>query len=400
LKVGVAYIDNSQTQEALGVSSDQTANGRSAARAMVRGINDAGGLNGRNLQAVEYAWDTSRNNWSTDATAACEKFTRDEPVSIVLDAAFGTTGGFGECLQKAGVLHITNGPEGDHVSSRQRSLHANTRSMVDDRTYGAVAANLHATRYLTSRNQLGVIVEQCPAIERAYAQSIKPLLARLGLAAPIERFIECTTSLASAGPGGSAVSAAILAFRNAGVDRVMFVSDQESVLLLLFANAASSQQYFPGYALSSSAQAETLRSTDNLPPDQWPQLHGVGTSPSVDVADDGTDPVGVDARCVRLAKRGGLTVQARVDYAFVYGACGLFLLLEAALERTSNGSDPALLQGAINGLGRSFQAPGLVAHSTRYSPTEHDGPNAVRVFGYVEQCTCLRYRGEPLRAPR
>ena len=398
LKVGVAYTDNAQAQGALGVSSDQTANERTAVRAMVRGLNDAGGVAGRKIEAVEYAWDSSGNNWSENAAVACERFTRDEPVTVVLDAAFGTIGGFGDCLHKAGVLHITNSSEGDRVSSQQRPLHANTGSMIDDRTYGAVLSRLAATGYLTPRSQLGVVLEQCPAIERAYTRSIKPLIARLGMPAPVERAIECTTGFSSAGPAGSVVSGAVLAFRQADVDRVMFVSDQESVALLLFANNASPQQYFPGYALSSNAQAEPLR--PNLPADQWPQLHGVGTSPYTDVADDGSDPAGVEARCVRLSRRGGVTAQAHVDYAFIHGACGLFLLLEAGLERTGGNAEAAALQAAINGLGTSFRGPGLVANATRYSADAHDGPDAVQVFGYEQKCTCVRYRGKPLPAPR
>ena len=63
--------------------------------------------------------------------------------------------------------------------------------------------------------------------------------------------------------------------------------------------------------------------------------------------------------------------------------------------------EPGWRQGlAINGLGTSFRAPGLVANSARFTTTAHDGPNALQVFGYVETCTCIRYRGNPLRAPR
>jgi hypothetical protein len=396
LTIGITYINNDSTSAALGESDTATTNGKSAAQAMVKGINAAGGLAGRVLRTVEYSWNSQTTNWSQDASVACTKFTQDNHVDVVLDGAFGTTGGFGDCLQKAGVLQITQGPEGDRVSSRSRALHANTGSMVEDRRYAAVVGNLAGTGYLSKSNQLGIIVEQCPPIERAYAKTIVPLIRSLGLKSPLERTIECTTSFSSAGPAASAISSAVLAFRQGGVDRVMFVSDFEDVVLLLFGNNADSQHYYPGYALSSGAQAALF---SNIPKDQWPQLHGVGTSPQTDVADNSAIPSATEAHCLRLARTGGLTPANALDKAFVYGACGLFLLLGTALTQTDGNSNPRSLLTSIEGLGTSFLAPGLVAGRTRFSPGDHDGPDAVRVFRFVASCTCMRYSGQPLRAP-
>ena len=397
LTIGLTYADNTSTESALGVSSEAGVNGRTAAQAVVRGINAAGGLYGRMLKLVEYRWDSSSTSYDADATVACERFTKDNQVEVVVDTAFGTIGGFGDCLQRAGVLHLTTGGEGDRAASQRRTLHANTSSMVMDRTYGSVISNLVSTRYLGRVNQLGVIVEQCPSIENAYNRTIKPLIAQLGLKAPFEATIECTTGFSSAGPAASAVSSAILAFRQRQVDRVMFISDYEAVVLLLFANSASAQQYRPGYALSSGAQADFLRT--QVPSDQLPQFHGVGTSPAVDVGDSAPPPSPTEARCVQLARNGGLVVGGSIDRSFVYSPCGLLLLLEAALTRTNGASAPRSLIGAINGLGTSVAIPGLVADSSKFSSAYHDGPNAVQVFAYVAACNCLRYSGGPLPAP-
>jgi ABC-type branched-subunit amino acid transport system substrate-binding protein len=397
LKVGLTYIDNGTATPALGASASNTVDGRTAAQALVRGINAAGGIKGRMLQTVEYSWNTSHTNYDADATTACQLFSTDNHVEVVIDTAFGTTGGFGACLQKAGVLQITNGTEGDRTSSQRAALHANTRSMVHERTYAAVLTNLVATRYLSNSNQLGIIREQCPAIESAYNRAIVPLIAKLGLKAPAEATIQCTSGFDSAGPAAAAISNAILAFRQHQVDRVMFVSDYESVVVLLFGNNASSQQYRPGYALSSNAQAALA--TANIPSDQWPQLHGVGNVPTSDVADTGAPPSPVDARCLQLAKAGGLAMANAADNGFAFGACAPFLLLEAALGRTRGNSAPLTLQSAVNGLGASFAAPGVVGNSARFSSTEHDGPNAVQVFAYAAGCSCTRYSGAPLPAP-
>jgi ABC-type branched-subunit amino acid transport system substrate-binding protein len=398
LKIGVTYVDNSSTTTALGASTSNTVDARTAAQALVRGINAAGGLRGRRLQTVEYKWDASSNNYDQDANVACQLFTKDNHVEVVVDTAFGTVGGFGDCIQKAGVLQITSGGEGDRTSSQAGTLHANARTMVDDRTYTAVVADLAATGYLTASNQLGIIVERCPSLERAHSRTVVPLIRKLGLKSPVEMTIDCTTGFSSAGPAASAISSAILAFRQRQVDRVMFMSDYETVVLLLFANNASAQQYRPGYALSSNAQA-ALAPSSNVPADQWPQLHGVGNFPTTDVADTGAAPSAVDGRCLQVAKGGGLAIGDALDKAIVYLACGPLFLLEAGLERTNGNSAPSALVAAINALGSSFAGPGLVSNRTRFSGTQHDAPNAVQVFAYAASCNCMRYTGDPLPAP-
>jgi hypothetical protein len=351
------------------------------------------------LETVEYKWDANSNNYDQDATVACALFTKDNHVEVVIDTAFGTAGGFGDCIQKAGVLNLTSGFEADRTGSQAGTLHANTRSMDDDRTYGAVVANLAATGYLTASNQLGVIVERCPALERAYSRTVAPLIHKLGLKAPVEETIDCTTGFSSAGPAASAISSAILAFRQRQVDRVMFVSDYETVVVLLFSNNASAQQYKPGYALSSNAQAAILAPSSNIPADQWPQLHGVGYFPTTDVSDTGAPPSAADGRCLQVAKAGGLSAGDVLDKALVYLACGPLFLLEAGLERTNGNSAPSSVMGAINSLGTSFAGPGLVANRTRLSATQHDAPNAVQVFAFVPSCNCMRYTSDPLPAP-
>lgn len=393
LRVGITYAETASTFAALGASGDPV-NGKSTAQAFVRAVNAAGGLRGRKLEPVYFGWDTSSGNYSADAAAACEAFTEDHHVEVVLDSVFGTAGGFGRCLQGRGVLHLTSTTEGDRSSSQQRSLHANTHVMDDDRTYGAVVTHLAGTGYLGKANRLGVLIEQCPNEQAAYSRTVAPLVRRLGLRPAVVRQVECTTGFTSAGPASAAVSAAVLAFRDADVDRVMLMSDYETVALLLFANAASSQGYRPGYLLSSNAQAEATRGS--LPEDQWPQLRGVGGSVAGDVSMQGIRASAVEARCLALVRAGGLAPATQNDHAYVYRQCGLLLLLETALEHTAGISRPQVLMNAITSLGMAFTAPGIVAGATRFAPGHLDGPRAVRVFGYDGTCQCLRYKGKAL----
>ena len=58
------------------------------------------------------------------------------------------------------------------------------------------------------------------------------------------------------------------------------------------------------------------------------------------------------------------------------------------------------VMGAINGLGTTFAAPGAVGGRSRFGPDRHDGGDAVRVFGYIASCQCLRYTGPVVAAPQ
>ena len=397
LKIGVTYVDNSGSSAALGATTTDV-NAKQVAQALVRGINAKGGFAGRKLEAIEYSFNTQDSNFSTDAAEACAKFTQDNHVSVVLDGGFGTIGGFRDCLQKHGVLDITEAVEDDRADSQRATLHDNTFSLTPDRAYSATLNGLTSTGYLTKNSQLGIIVEQCPSDLAAYNKTIKPLIARLGMKAPLERTIECTTGFESAGNDAAPISSAVLAFRQGNVDRVMFVSDYETVVLLLFANAASAQDYEPGYALTSQAQAEYIRQnlSDNR---QWPLLNGVGWSPSFDVADAHVAPTPAERRCLQLAGAGGLQPASYLSQGLLYYGCGPFLLLEAALLRTSGASSAQLLQGAVNGFGSSFASPGIIGGGTTFSSSRRDGPDLVRVFGYDAKCQCIQYRGGISRVP-
>ena len=84
-------------------------------------------------------------------------------------------------------------------------------------------------------------------------------------------------------------------------------------------------------------------------------------------------PSGSDPRCLSLVKSAGLTPANHDDVGTVLFICAPFLLLDAVLARSG---------------GR-----------TRFGPDRRDGADAVRVFGWVPACECLRYTGPVARAP-
>jgi hypothetical protein len=399
LTIGLTYINNQSASSSLGANDPRANAVREVVQAFVRALNKSGGVAGRKLQTVEYEWHSGDGSWSTAASAACAKFTQDHHVSIVLDEAFGEIGGFRDCLQRHGVFDITNQDEGDDVGSGQATLHVNPGGMTYDRSYGAVLRAELASGYLTKSSQLGILVEECPQDVRAYNRTLAPLIRQLGLKEPKRFGFECVDSTAGgAGNGSAAISNAILHFRTAPVvDRVMFVSAQEAAALLLFGPQASSQNYHPGYLLSSAAQAHLfVGGGQPFPSDQLPGLHGVGNSPFADVND--AKPTAADRRCLTLLKSAGLSAGNYDDKGQAVFSCAPFLFLDALLTRTNGVADPGLLANAAAGLGTSFASPGVLAGSTRFTSTQHDGGYAVQTFAYQPGCECMRYTGKPTHA--
>lgn len=396
LSVGITYIDNSQSTAAAGASDPRTVNARNVTEAIVKALNARGGVQGRKLVPIYFQFNGQSADYSTQAAAACAKFTEDNRVALVIDNSFGATGGFRECLQKKGVPSLTTQSEGDRQSSRAATLHANPGGMVLERQYGAVLEQLVATKYVGSASKVGVVVEDCPDVNRAWDQTLAPLAKRLGLKDPNVRRFECAVGFSSLGNAGSAMSAAVLAFAQAGIDRVMFVSHFEDVLLLLFASTAESQSFRPGYMLSSGAQPHYLRT--QLPEGQWPQFHGVGDAPYNDT--DDARPTGADPRCLQLVRSAGLLPANQDDVGTVLFICAPYLLLDTILARSNGAADARSLVDTMNGLGTSFVSPGSVGGRTRFGPDRRDGGDAVRVFAYVAACQCLRYTGPVVPAPQ
>ena len=144
MTIGVTYISNEQTSSDLGAGAPSPVNQKSLVQGLVAGINASGGLDGRQLETVEYEWDSSSDDWSLDASTACAKFTQDNHVTIVLDTAFGVTGGFRKCLNDAGVMSIQSLSEGDQATSDAATLHADSTAMTVDRMYASVLDGLTA----------------------------------------------------------------------------------------------------------------------------------------------------------------------------------------------------------------------------------------------------------------
>jgi len=392
VRIGVLVPQVGDANGAIGAQSTQpSVSAKSLATALALSLNTKGGMDGHKVELVYRSWDATSSNYSNDAAAACAYFTQDDPVHVVIDLGLGLHYGMQECLAKRGVADI--GPPSDDVATSAAKLFATPNSVTSSRRYRGVVQGLAATGYLNKTSRIGVVLENCADLARAYERSVLPALAQHGLKQVTSSTVDCTQGFTSAGPAASALQGAVLKFNSAGVDRVLFVSDFEQVALMLFANQAESQGYRPGYALSGLAAAAITRA--NIPSGQWPQLHGVGHFPYADTDDPGTAPLPAERHCLQLLKDGGMTVRTWTDRALAAQMCNNVLLISAAVHARQGDVSGASIAAGIETLGSRFAVAGLVSTATSFSSTRRDGPSQLAVFQYVAACSCSRYSGRP-----
>jgi hypothetical protein len=199
----------------------------------------------------------------------------------------------------------------------------------------------------------------------------------------------------AAGLGSMITSAgsAVLPFRSAGVDRVSFISDFESVALLGFSDQAEAQGWRPGYALTSASHAGS--NAGQLSQGQVPQMVGVGNLPNVDTS--ARKPVPIEAaRCRQVLTSEGVTGTTPADWSILDTACDVFRLLELGLTSSNGDASFAALSAGIKRIGGGGGSASVLSGRTTYGPEGRDGTPPAAAFGYVGSCGCFRYTTGPL----
>jgi hypothetical protein len=187
------------------------------------------------------------------------------------------------------------------------------------------------------------------------------------------------------------MNSAVLQFRSQGVTHVI----PESLLLLLFPQAAESQQYRPRYAMSTASAPLLVQSA--TPPQQLAGALGVGFFASYDVENeqDPGDPSPAAAHCREIQHAAGNDPTQRESWNLMGKACDGFAFVAAAVERAGL-HDDALFEGAA---GIDALAP-AGAFAITFGPGRPDGVGAVRDLGYDVECECFAFlsgENHPLR---
>ena len=392
IKVGLFAADYTKLVKSVGGSTSGS-DPHAINRAIVKALNARGGLAGRKIEPVYETLDGTAADYSAQEQAACETFTRDNRVEVVISNGVGSEI-FYSCLLRAGLGLVTGNPtEGtDTVTLRQYPNVFDPPGMTTDRQAVAYIEQSIRTKWLTKSNKVGVLLSGCPWGTRTYDKIVVPRLRALG--ASVEQFsIGCPAKgSGELGTTSSATQNAVLQFRSANVDRVMILTGHgDATAYVSFTSNAESQGWRPGYIVGSNAVAQAWVAQGVVSKEQAANTRGAGWVPVVDITNA---PLSAEGRaCFDLTQAGGAPPpNPKGQFGLT---CDAWMSLRAALIRSGGVTNLVTLRSAFEGMGTSFVGAGGIDGGIRLGPNQHDGAYLVAPTAYVKDCSCFRYLAAP-----
>jgi ABC-type branched-subunit amino acid transport system substrate-binding protein len=371
-------VGSDEQAEAAGVEGASVGDMREQMQALVDDLNSRGGISGRSVEPVfaEYRGATSAEQ-EAEEQSACAKYTQDQEVFAVISPRNGGTAVLRDCLQKAGVPLVSYAPVDDPTHERL-TTYFSPGTLSLDRAARAQVGGLAALQFLTPASRVGVLHAAGGGYPEVLERSMLPALreASVGSVTQAQVRTDDTSTISSD------VSAAVLAFNSAKVDRVVTLGVGGLPVGLFMVNAET-QKYRPDYGLSSYDYAEALR--QNVPPVQLEGMQGIGWQ-----TEDATTPPPLtepQQRCTDLMGDAGLTAADANGRAVLYQDCDLVWYFEAAASRAGEQLTLATFTAGGQALGDSLDS--TLAYRLDFGAGRRDGVAAVRPFKYDPGCKCI-----------
>lgn len=399
LKIGMLLTRVSNADD-FGVKLGNTYDERDIDNALVTALNKRGGLDGRKIVPIYASTDTGTTNWSTDFQAACATFTQDNHVDAVLGYAFDYERNFESCLAKNAVPHLTtsfNIP--DNAELRQWPLFwALETPTIDERSLAKIQGAI-ATGALTSKSRLGVVLDDCPGTQHAWNTVTLPYLRSRHVNVVSVHDMGCGSgNNASQANAVSTAGNAIIDFRSKNVDSISFFTVSEGPALLVLAEAAESQHYYPKWIVSSLANLALQQG--QAPSSQLKNVHGYGWLESQDVSPSlYSKPNPTQRRCLSLLESERVRPSSAADYGFAYSVCESMFVYERALQLSHGNSVGAAVIEAVARIG-SFQSVLNYAGASRFGyAIRNQAPRVYRHVVWQDNCACFQYVGPTYPMP-
>ena len=410
ISIGLSYTRNAQeAAAALGASGDGAGggDGKRMWDAVVRSVNDAGGVLGRKLAPVYHVFDaTSSEPQASQEQAACETWTRDNKVLWVSYYGGETVT---PCLHKAGVAHSSSSLTDASTSFyREHPYYVEAGMLQMDRIAAQLPGRLDAQRFFSAWDtvrgaaggaqpvKVGIVSFNDARTVHAVDTLLVPAVKRLVPGEPEVVQVAYPRSSAENATSITQTQNATLRFRDAGVTHVIPFETVGAGIGVFFAQGADQQKYYPRYGLSSGNGAQLLLDQGLWPTGQTRGAVGMGWLPLVDLSnadnpDSGPDSNDARRSCVALMTKDGIDVSAAIVKRQALEMCNTVRLLKAALEAGGGSVHRDAFLAGVHALGTSFQS-GLT-FGTRFGPDHHDGVALVRPFAFTSACGCFRYSG-------
>jgi hypothetical protein len=357
---------------------------RSEVVALSRWINATGGINGHKVQIVIHETDVTSGSFASQSAAACADFTQDHHVLAVASSPVDPSDDLLPCLAQHGTPDIEQGlwPYDDTYYRRYPGMLYQPGRASPNR-WGPVYVDVLDREHWFDGAKVGLVRFDSPVYARM-ADVIKSAMAAHGQQFAKEAVIATPGSLSDLGSMSGPINNAIVQFRAAGINHVMFAASGE--LPFFFMTEADSQQWRPKWGLSTNDVPDT-QVDRGVPTDELQNAVAVGWQPANDIG-DANYPLHDPARmkCEAIMKKYGSAPSAFYSDSH----CDSLFFLRDVLSRLSSFSVPAM-QGVVARLGTSYDSP-LTFH-TKFGPGRYNGPSEARFATFSNSKGHFQYVG-------
>ncbi len=396
VRIGIPWLDATKFAAAVaavgGFDPGDLGDQESQAQAVVDHVNANGGLAGFDVEPVYYEINAAEyasgdEGRAREAQRMCARWTEDTEVFVMLSLGWAHDNLIA-CAANRRTPMVAAGTS-QYLDRERFKQIADYFYVVNgflvDRRELTLLDSLSRQSFFEPDMKLGLLIEgNFPQFKRAIDRSLKPELAKMGVA--VEHEIVYPDFIQS--PWQNYV----LQFSQRQVTHVYFGGTNGALWApLFFMRSAEDQQYRPRYALASDHGVNGLSS--QAPREQVRRVSGVGWLARNDRGYDRLGgPVSAgDALCREVLAKAGQPESGSTVY------CDTLFFLKAALDRAS-AITPQGLSSSVAGLDDGVSVASVFA--TRFGVTRHDGADVVHDFAFDNDCGCFNYISGPLAARR
>ena len=397
ISLGYLYDpDVAAADSAIGASNLNPGDTKAETDAVIKYLNQHGGVAGRQLSAV---WHKATVNQSANTTyqQACSDWTQDhkvfvmEPGDPIVD----------QCAMQAHILNAYTGgiTVGSTPQNNKYPVDVDITGMTNDRAMKVTVEGLAKQGYFANGAKVGIATWDDPTFSWSISHAALPALAKVGIHNPPVAYISPPQSYGELGATSASVSSAVLNFQSKGIDHVLLFDgavgiNSAGTLVLEWMNQAQSQHYTPRYGLNSTSGFSTL--APDVPKQQMVGSIGVGWVPVTDVppADYPPSKLPPSGRlCLQIMQQAGQPSSGTNQEALALAICDKLFFLKQAFDRIHGPINQQTGLAAINAVGGAFRPS--MTFGTFLSAQQHDGVSLVRNAAFDPSCTCYHYTSAP-----
>lgn len=385
ISVGFLVVkDVGSATKALGYSGLSTGNGTNQVKAAVALLNRRGGINGRQVKAVILEQDATKDA-DTQYQEACSLFFEDNHVSAVVSWGLAPT--VEQCATTHGVPFVTSG---NRTTSAAEIAKYPYLALPSQLNLSEVVANL-----IPSLSKQGYFKGAKPKIGLIYNEDsdysgvpalVSAALKSLGFSLAISVSMPGVDDTSKVGSATVAGENAVLRFKGAGINRVIAV-DKSGQAISYFAIAASTQGFYPSFAVSSLSLPSSLPLV--ISDRQLSGAMGIGWLPASDVAASAQPSLSSNQKdCLAAMKSAGEDMTSAATQGTALATCDATLLLAAAWKDQAMTGAGFIL--GLRSLGTSY--PPAVTFEDNFEK-QVTGVAEFRPLDYSGACKCFVYNG-------